>query len=446
MGAAACLLKQAGYSVEGGDHNYGPPMSDYLKRSGVVCHMLDELDQSYLRQFDLIVTGNIVAGAGPEARMIERLGVPFASFPAVLGALVLEDIPNVVGLAGTHGKTTSTYLMAQLFENLGERPGYLVGGVIEGREASTPGEGKYFFIESDEYETAYFEKYSKFRNYCLNHLVVTSLEFDHAEFFKDIEAIKLQFNMVMNEIKGSFIFNSHYPAIKDLEIKNHPVMWYGVDTKQGPVIVTMTEKGSTFNLIYNETNYEFSTNIVGKHNIENLSACILYAFSEGFKYEEIQRAINDLKMVKRRQEVRGRYKGALVIDDFAHHPKAVEATLDGLKIQYPDKKMVVVFGASSATARSDLFQQEFTEALKIADQTILITPEHDTSVSYANNLNCEEMSDELINLGVPTTVATGLENILKQIDASVGENVLLVVLSNSNCSGLWESRFVEEIQ
>ena len=188
MGAAACLLKEKGYEVEGGDTNFYPPMSTYLESTGIPLHKLEKIDQEFLKSFDLIVVGNVVPNGSPDARLIEELGVNFSSFPTAIGALVLSDV-NVIGIAGTHGKTTTTYFATQIFENLKADPGYLIGGVMVGRPSSKLGNGKYFFIESDEYDSAYFEKISKFRSYAIDNLILTSLEYDHADIFASVEAI-----------------------------------------------------------------------------------------------------------------------------------------------------------------------------------------------------------------------------------------------------------------
>ena len=161
MGPAAVLVKQAGYEVEGADSAFFPPMSTFLETTGIPLYKLDQVTPDLLKKYDLIVVGNSVGGKLETARMIEQVGVPFTSFPSTLGSLVLKD-KNVIGIAGTHGKTTTTYFMTQLLEKLGQNPGYLVGGIIEGRDPSKLGD-KYFVIESDEYDSAYFHKISKFR-------------------------------------------------------------------------------------------------------------------------------------------------------------------------------------------------------------------------------------------------------------------------------------------
>ena len=186
MGACACILKEAGFEVEGADATFSPPMSTYLESTGIPCHPLDKVDKEFLQQYDLIVVGNSVPRVSDHASLIEECGVPFTSFPSVLGAYILKE-KNVIGIAGTHGKTTTTFFMTQLLENLGKKPGYFVGGIIDNRPPSTAGQDDFFVIESDEYDSAYFQKYSKFRLYELNSMILTSLEFDHADIYNSIE-------------------------------------------------------------------------------------------------------------------------------------------------------------------------------------------------------------------------------------------------------------------
>ncbi|MDD0852636.1 Mur ligase family protein [Halobacteriovorax sp. GB3] len=446
MGAAACLLKEKGYEVEGGDNNFYPPMSTYLESTKIPLYQLDEITPDFLKQFDLIVVGNVVPGSSDQARMIESLDVPFCSFPQALGSLVLNDI-NVVGLAGTHGKTTTTYFATQVFEKLGEAPGYFIGGVVNGRASSKLGEGKYFFIESDEYDSAYFEKISKFRLYSLKNMILTSLEFDHADIFDSIEDIKNEFKQVVPNIKGSLIFNGDYSAINELieESELDNVVLYGLDQKFGPKILDENDKGTRFEIIYKNETFEFSTNLIGKHNILNLTSVLLYALEEGFSYESLTQSILELEMVKRRQEVRGFYKGAPVIDDFAHHPRAVELTIDSIKTKYPNKEILVVMEPNSATARSSIFQNEFEQALEDSDYLVFTKPNRPTSVKGCGNLDYEKIVSSLNEKGRKAFVANDLNDLLTVFNEHVDENKVILVLSNGTCLGLWESEFVKEI-
>lgn len=444
MGATACLLKQAGYCVEGADTRFEPPMSQYLESSGIELYQLKDVNKEFLKRksYDLIVVGNVVPKNSEDACLIEESGIEFCSFPAALGGLFLHE-KNVVGVAGTHGKTTTTYFLTQIFSKLGYKPGYFIGGVLESGPSSSLGESDYFFIESDEYDSAYFEKISKFRLYELDHMILTSLEFDHADIFTNISDIQDQFRPTLTELSGRLIFDETYThavdLVKSLREKNKQnLIPYGTVTT-GPALLEEGPEGSVFNLMYQGEMRKFETNLVGKHNLLNLSACLLFCEGEGVSYNDASRAVKSLDHVKRRQEVRGHLGEALVIDDFAHHPKAVELTLAGLRTQYPGKKMTVVFEPNSATARSSLFQDEFTQAFKISDRILITKPQRATSVKFAQNLDSQKMVSELVHMGREAGVVESLDELLEGLKSSKSAQDLIVILSNGTCLGFWES-------
>ena len=436
MGATAALMKDKGLEVEGFDLEFYPPMGDYLKNLQIP--LLDKIPTTQkLKEFDLIVVGNVLARNSDEAEMIEKSGVPFCSFPAALGGLILDDY-TVLGLSGTHGKTTTTYFALQIFENLGQNCGYLIGGVLEGRKSSASPKGKYFFIEADEYDSSYFEKISKFRLYRPDHLVLTSLEFDHADIFNSLDDIKDQFRALLKDFDGTLIYCDEYPA--SLELRDEfdlKGVAYGNNIK----IIDQGPKGTKFKI--NDNNYE--TNIIGKHNIYNLSSVILFALEEGFSSEYINKAIKNLKMVKRRQEIKGSYNGAIVIDDFAHHPRAVQETISSIRFSYPEKEIVTLIEPNSATARSDLFQKDFTEALKSSDMVIVAKPQKSTTVKNYKDLDCNKMVDDLNKSGKSAYLASKLEELLPIIDNLTSDNRVLLILSNGTCLGLWKSHFSSKL-
>lgn len=457
MGAAACLLKEHGFDVSGCDLSFSPPMSTYLESVKIPCYKLEEVDSLFLQQFDLIIVGNSVPRDSKYATLIENCGVSFTSFPSVLGTLILKDC-MVVGLAGTHGKTTTTYLITQLFEKLGQNPGYLVGGIMEGRAPSKLG-GKnskhsrpYFFIESDEYDSAYFQKFSKFRLYTLDHMILTSLEFDHGDIFDTVEDIEDEFRVVIDEIiekNGSFIFSAEYPSIRklavEIEDKSKKIAFYGEGSNIGPKIIMSDRNGTEFSLVVNGKSVNFKTNLVGEHNILNLSSSILFAIGEGFSVEDVSKAVLSLKLVKRRQEVRGTYHGAVVIDDFAHHPRAVKMTIDSIRTSFSDKKIVVVMEPISATARSSIFQKEFAESLRGADRVIIAKPSIVTTIKRAHDLDCDLLVKDL-STSIPSSVASTLDQLRNEIDNNSDSKSLLLILSNRTCLGLWESDFVDNLK
>ncbi len=436
MGAAATLLKEAGYDVAGADAKFYPPMGPYLKSTGISCHNLSDVSAELLRQYDLIVVGNVVPKNSEDAKAIEASGVDYCSFPAALGGLVLSS-RNVVGIAGTHGKTTTTYLACQVFEKLGFKPGYFIGGVLEGRPSSVLG-SDYFFIESDEYDSAYFEKFSKFRSYELDHMILTSLEFDHADIFKNEAEILQQFASVMPRLKGQVLASTGYQMIDQLQHEFPKLHWH----RYSASVVEASAKGSRFKVEHAGHTYEFTTSLVGEHNIANLTGVILFALNEGVEASRIQAACQDLKMVKRRQEVRAKIGECTLIDDFAHHPRAIRLTIDAIKTRYPNQKVVALFEPNSATARSSIFQNEFTEALKVADEVYLTTLARPTSVTGTTDLDINKMAKDIVQAGKPSAVLKELGEIRTLIERFSKEGAVLLVLSNGTCLGLWESDLV----
>ncbi len=446
MGACACLLKEQGYEVEGADLSFGPPMDAYLRKSGIALYDLKEVDSQFLQKYDLIVVGNSVPRVSEHAQLIEECSVAFTSFPTILGSFVLNK-QNVIGVAGTHGKTTTTYFLTQMLEKLGKKPGYLIGGIMDGRPPSRLGDGSYFVIESDEYDSAYFQKYSKFRQYEIDHLILTSLEFDHADIFNDISDIENEFIEGIKTINSTFIFNNDYPSCLKLhDLFKSKGVWflYGETSPIGPVDMKSTNTGSTFGLNLDGNITIFETNIIGKHNILNLTACILFCLNEGFSVDEIKKSLKELKLVKRRQELRGKYRGVNVIDDFAHHPRAVSLTIEAIKQTY-ENKIVVVFDPVSATARSNLFQNEFLESLSGANKVITCEPQIKTTAQNRENLDTLFIVNELNKKGIESVNVSSLEQLREKIDSFIDEESTLLILSNRNALGLWQSAFIDEI-
>ncbi|MCT4642082.1 MAG: Mur ligase family protein [Bacteriovoracaceae bacterium] len=442
MGACACLLKEAGYDVSGADQNFYPPMSTYLESTKIPLYKLDEVNNEFLQQFDLVIIGNSVPGNSEAAGMIEKSGVPFTSFPSVLGAFVLKD-KNVIGAAGTHGKTTTTYFMTQILNNLGIDTGYFIGGILDDNPPSKIGKDKYFVIESDEYDSCYFQKFSKFRLYELNKMILTSLEFDHADIYDNVEQIEDEFKAVFDKL-DYVAANTDYKSIVKLqnEYPNTKVLSYG---SLNPKDIKLEAKGSHFTVSFNNTNYDFSTNVVGLHNILNITSCILVLFEDGFSYEKLKDAVSELSLVKRRQEERGFYKDMLVIDDFAHHPRAISLTVDAIKTKYPTKKIITVFEPVSATARSNYFQNEFKDSLLNSDQVIIARSGIKTTAKSNKDLDCEKLVSDIGLKGIPATCVENLDSLRKVIDDVSHKDSLLLVLSNRSCIGLWESDFAENL-
>ncbi len=446
MGACACLLKEAGFEVEGADQSFSPPMSTYLDSTGIPCHSLDKVDTKFLQKYDLIIVGNSVPRNSEHAALIESCGVSFTSFPTILGQFLLKD-KEVIGIAGTHGKTTTTYFLTQMLESLGEDTGYLIGGIIDGRAPSRIGKSKFFAIESDEYDSAYFQKYSKFRQYEIDSLVVTSLEYDHADIFADMEAIESEFEAVLPKISNTVIANDAYPSIQKLSKKaTTPFLIYGLDSEVGPREIVTKDGLTSFKMVIKNQEESFSTNIIGVHNILNIASAIIVLVNYGFEVEKVRKATQKLGLVKRRQEVRGVYQDSIVIDDFAHHPKAITLTTEAIRERFPGRQIITIFEPVSATARSNVFQNEFRDSLALSDKVIIARSPIKTTAKNGKDLDCEKLIQEINEIGKSSFLCNNLEDLQGKIDDWANKDNLLLILSNRTCLGLWESDFVKKLR
>ena len=445
MGASACLLKEAGYEVEGADQSFSPPMSTYLDSTGIPCHSLENVDSEFLNKYDLIIVGNSVPRNSEHAQLIESCGVKFTSFPTILGQFLLKD-KEVIGVAGTHGKTTTTYFLTQMLEYLGEDTGYLIGGIIDGRAPSRIGKSRFFAIESDEYDSAYFQKYSKFRQYEIDSLIITSLEFDHADIFADMEAIESEFEAVLPNLSKTVIANDEYPSIQKLsKIAKTPFQIYGSSSDIGPLDIKVEGGITSFVMNINGEAIPFSTNIIGNHNILNIASSIIVLLNYDFELAKTQKAVENLGLVKRRQEVRGEYNGSIVIDDFAHHPKAITLTTQAIKERFPGKEIITIFEPVSATARSSVFQNEFRDSLSLSDKVIIAKSTIKTTAKNGSDLDCVKLVKEIEEQGKDSFLCSNLAELEVTIDKLANKDSLLLILSNRTCLGLWESEFVKKL-
>ncbi|MDA8793417.1 Mur ligase family protein, partial [Bacteriovoracaceae bacterium] len=415
MGACSILFKSMGFDVFGCDKEYFPPMSEYLLSSGIHEQSLDKVNEAFLQQFDLIVVGNSLPRNNEFAEIIENSGTPFTSFPVALGEMVLKNY-TVIGISGTHGKTTTSYFLKQMLNHLGIDCGYLIGGILENEPPARIGSGKkgeYFVIEADEYDTAYFQKHSKFHHYNIFHCIVTSLEFDHADIFNSIDDIKNEFKrlfLTLNE--GSIIYNSDYPALSELINEMGIVKAQSYSGKK--VVQSVVEEGRR--VVFTEDSFlqeKVHTNIFGQHNIENILSCFRLLRNLGFEESDLIKSVENLKLVKRRQEIRGAYNNSIIIDDFAHHPTAIQKTISAIKSQYRDYQLVSVYEPISATARSDIFQIEYQDCFAGSEEVVLIDNQIKTTVSNHETLDHQSLRDGIDKNGISTKVIHRLDELIK---------------------------------
>lgn len=378
MGSFAGLLKAAGHDVRGSDQNVYPPMSDKLAAWGI------EVRQGYCAEnleppADLYIVGNVIPRVNPEAQALVASGREYTSFPKALGDRFLKDKHSVV-VAGTHGKTTTTSLVAWLLTSAGRDPGMLVGGVPGNfGEGFRLGQGEHFVVEGDEYDTAYWDKVPKFVHYYPRTLFLTSLEFDHADIYPDVETIERAFDGVVALVPEDgriFACASAPRVMARVERAAAKVETYtardDVKADWRAVSVETNANGSTFTVFQGKFKVgRFTWPMAGTHNVENAVAAVAFCTREGLSVAQLQEGLTTFEGIARRQTVRAVVDGVRIVDDFAHHPTAVRETVAAVRAQYPDGRVFAIFEPRSATSSRAYFQQAYAEAFGAADVVII---------------------------------------------------------------------------
>ncbi len=381
MGGIALLAKQAGIQVSGSDRNVYPPMSTMLEQQGI--EIGQDFLTSHLHDDQTIVVGNVMTrGMDVVEHMLNR-NLSYISGPQWLYENILKD-RWVLAVSGTHGKTTTASILAWILEYAGLNPGFLIGGVPENFGVSARlGDSPFFVVEADEYDTAFFDKRSKFVHYHPRTLIINNLEYDHADIFPNLDAIKTQFHHLVRMVPGEglLVSNKDETAIQDVIDKG---CWTPVESfsgndelvvKHGWTANYLEKDGSEFEVFFdNELLGKVQWNLLGKHNVSNALAAIAAARHAGVPVKHAIDALAEFKGIKRRMQLRGEVSGVRVYDDFAHHPTAIETTLQGLRANVGDKKIIAILEPRSNTMRMGVHQDSLADSLSQADQVILYQP------------------------------------------------------------------------
>jgi UDP-N-acetylmuramate: L-alanyl-gamma-D-glutamyl-meso-diaminopimelate ligase len=442
MGAFAGMLKAAGYDVTGSDDNVYPPMSDMLREWGIPVltpYAAANIDRA---RPDLVIIGNVIRRVNPEATAVRERRIPQMSFPAAMGALVLADRHSVV-VTGTHGKTTTAALMAHILVAAGTDPSFLVGGVTANYAANFRlGNGPFVVVEGDEYDTAYFDKGPKFLHYRARTALLTSIEFDHADIYRDMGHYEAAFDRFVRTLPadGLLAVSASYPnAVKLARASsaarlvtyaaNAPADYAARDVRFGPegARFDITEpRGSSGPLLLPMPGY---------HNVENAVGVYAAARALGLTPERIGKGFASFKGVKRRQEVRGEIGGVLVIDDFAHHPTAVRETIDAIRLRYPDRRLWAVFEPRSNTSRRNIHQREYAEAFEGAARATLKVPEHHDKVPIDEELNVPALVDSLQRRGITADASPDVAELVQRVGGEAEAGDVVLVMSNGAFGG-----------
>ena len=376
MAAMAGMLKDSGFRVTGSDQNVYPPMSDFLAASGIDV-MEGYLPENLDPRPDLVIVGNVIQAVFAETEALAELKIPYLSMPQALGHFFLQGKQSLV-VAGTHGKTTTSSMLATALYRAGQEPGFLIGGIVEafGRNYRL-GQGDFFVVEGDEYDTAFFNKVSKFLHYRPHCAILTSIEFDHADIFADLEQIKDSFREFVRLIPagGALIACTDDPVVAEIAaLCSCPVISYGSrgDCRWQLRDLAVSGLTSTFTALRDGKIFgRFSLPMPGMHNGLNSLAVIALMDHLGIAQEAIRQGLASFEGVKRRQQIRGEVHGITVLDDFAHHPTAVQETIKALRLGWPDRRLLIVFEPRTNSSRRAVFQEQYATAFAGADMVIV---------------------------------------------------------------------------
>lgn len=441
MGSLAGLLRQAGYRVRGSDAGVYPPMSTRLAALGIPIH--EGFDAAHLDPApDLVIVGNACVPSHPEAAHAREMGLPQLSLPEALAQFFIRQRRSLV-VAGTHGKTTTTGMLVHLFREQGLKPGFLVGGVMRGMDTSYDvGGGRHFIVEGDEYDSAYFDKQPKFMHYRPTSAIVTSMEFDHADIYDDQDDYREAFERFVGTVDSSGILAlwNENPAVRALAVHaTAPVHSFGLGERAdiGAVNVRPAPGGQRFELrVFGEPVHDLYLPMSGRHNLLNALAAITLALGEGLDAADIGDTLATFQGMKRRLEILGEVAGVLIVDDFAHHPTAVAATIGAIRERWRDRRLIAIFEPRSNSSRRKAFAAPYAKAFDLADHALLSAPPFRHNDDRAQFLDPARVVDMIESRGVPAEVFSGADRLLPHLLTLVQAGDVVLIMSNGGFGGL----------
>ncbi len=435
MGALSAMLKESGYNVSGSDSKVYPPMSDFLLKKNIVVkdgYSGDNIEEGV----DLVVVGNAVTRENPEAIGLREKGLAYCSMPQAINHFIAKRKKRLV-VTGCHGKTTTSSLLAWILHSAGRDPSFMIGGILKNFESNYRlGKGDCIVLEGDEYDTAFFDKGAKFLHYPPEMAVVTSIEFDHADIFENIESVKGAFKAFVEKAPENSRIFAHDDDDNIREVvafSKCPVGFYGKKPKSEwrlgnyavnpPAIVfEIWENGKSLG--------DFKTSMMGEHNLLNALSVIAVCKELGLGKEEIAAGLATFKGVRRRQEIRGVKNGVTVMDDFAHHPTAVRETIRAVKPFFPDGKLVAVFEPRTNTSMRDVFQDAYPQSFDGADVVCVRKPPLLNKIPENMRFSSEKLVEDLRRRGKEAYYFETTDSIVEFAAKISKPNDLVLVMSN----------------
>jgi len=449
MASLASLLKKRGYHITGSDEQVYPPMSTFLESEGIAIQKA--FDAKNLSPApDQVVIGNALSRGNAEVEAALSQGIPFISMAELLKEYFIQGRKSLV-VTGTHGKTTTTSLLTWVFHHSKKDPGFLIGGIAENLNTScAEGAGEYFITEGDEYDTAFFDKRSKFFHYLPQQLILNNIEFDHADIFDSLEVILKAFRLLLRLVpqNGLIVANGDDDRVLDvIQSSFSPCVTFGLgkhcDARATKIHTTESE--TCFHFSWEKFGeYDFYLPLMGEYNVRNALGVIILALHNGIGFDAIQNAFEDFKGIRRRQELRGIRHGISVYDDFAHHPTAVRETLAAIRQRYPKQRLIAVFEPRSNTSVLKIHQKALIDALKSADEVILGKVHRKERVDVKLRIDLEEIILELNNEELPAYAIEEVDAIIEHLKAHTASGDVILVMSNGKFGNIHQ-RLLDEL-
>ncbi|MEC9283006.1 MAG: Mur ligase family protein [Bdellovibrionota bacterium] len=442
MASLAGLLQDMGHEVRGSDQNVYPPMSDMLKDLKI------EVSEGYKPENlhprpDLVIVGNVMSRNHPEVQALIDSKIPFTSLASCIGEKIIDHRDSYV-VAGTHGKSTTTSLLTWVMECLKQEPGFLVGAIpLNFNKSFRAPKKECFVIEGDEYDTAYFDKVPKFIHYRPKYVILNSIEFDHADIYKDLDAVKDAFKMLLDRIpeQGKLLYLKSDENIQSI-LKEYPQIdakSFGEDGDYNFSDVEFHKSGTKFQFNTPDGNtYQVNSPLYGEFNVWNVLSVLSMVHLRAFDMSLALKAIESFKGLKRRQELIAENEKTKVIEDFAHHPSAVQLLLDGMSKSFHEEKKICFFEPRSATSRRNIFQNEYVKAFAKADCVFIKQAFDQSKIADTERLDTNQLVDDIKAMGVEAFYFSDLEEIWQEFESQLTDKNLVLIMSNGAFDGIYQ--------
>jgi len=444
MASLAGILQSLGYKITGSDQNMYPPMSTQLEALKIPVFNGFHAD-NLKHKPDLVIVGNVVSRTNPEASALLSSDIPYTSLPKALGEFVIASRASYV-VAGTHGKTTTTSMLAWLTDAMQMQAGFLIGGIpLNYKVSFRAPQGDAFVIEGDEYDTAFFDKVPKFIHYKPKHVILTSVEFDHADIYRDLDHVKSAFGQLLQLIPedGTLVYNADDANIVSLLPLCRAKKQIGYGSHKGEYQLSEREmllNRNQFSVIKNGQRVaDLALKVFGEHNSLNALSVFALADTLGWPRDRVLQGFAEFQGVKRRQEILGECRGGItVVEDFAHHPTAVALTLKSMRERFPGRRIVAVFEPRSATSRRNVFQQDYARAFEGADVTLMAQPYDTSKIPEGERFSTDLVIDHLVKQKRQAFSAPDVAGLLTKLKVELQPKDVVLIMSNGGFDGIYQ--------